>query len=212
LIQLPPNFAADSSPTLGDYPTMRFTLPKLFLAVAIVAIACAGTLNHTSGWAIGIFTLTCLLFAVAVIRAIGSRGKKQAFSIAIVVVGFSYLLVAVYSGSAVRLSLPTNYALALAARQLQIPAVPRPTYTFTSSSGSSSGGSGSSTANGTTSGAEPQLMPLDAVIIAASTEREATAPLGRFFLIGHCVCAWLLALLAGLFAVLSCDIGREKKT
>jgi len=162
----------------------------------MAGLACAGMVNRASGWAIGIFTLTGLLFAISTIRAIRSTRHDQAFATAFAAVGVTYLLIAIFSSSVARLSLPTNYLLALAARQLQVPTVPVPTYAFTSGSGQSGGGTSSSASNN-----PKQAVTLDSLILAASSEREATAPLGRFFLIGHCVWSWLLALLAGWFAV-----------
>jgi hypothetical protein len=109
---------------------MRFTLPKLFLVVAMTALACAGMLSPTHGWASSIVSLTVALFVVTAIRAIGLRGRERAFVITFAIVGGSYLLAATcFQSRSIARALVTNYPLALfALAQERVPIATGPTY------------------------------------------------------------------------------------
>ena len=71
---------------------MRFTLSKLFLAVALIGLACAGMTVRTVWWADGIFTLSLLLYLVIALQAIRLRGPGRVFALAFSAAGIGYLL------------------------------------------------------------------------------------------------------------------------
>jgi hypothetical protein len=96
---------------------MRFTLPKLFLIVAMLALACGGMMYSTSLWADSIFTLSLGMFVVALLRAIGLRGPDRVFAVVFGLVGLIYLLlITVQMFYGLRESLLTNYPLAWGAK------------------------------------------------------------------------------------------------
>ncbi len=111
-------------------PAMRFTLPKLFLAVAMAALACAGMFSPTHGLASAVVTLTVALFIVIAIRTIGLRGRERAFAITFAIVGSVYLLLATgFQSRTISRALMTNYPLALfAIAQERMPIATGPTY------------------------------------------------------------------------------------
>ena len=71
---------------------MRFTLPKLFLAVMVAAVACAGLFSPTYCWTAAIVSITISLFAITAIHAIGLRGPERVFAITFALAGTAYLL------------------------------------------------------------------------------------------------------------------------
>ena len=71
---------------------IRFSLPTLFMAVSMSALACAAMINRTRWWVFGIIALTILLFIVAAVRAIRCRGRDRAALVAFAVAGSCYLL------------------------------------------------------------------------------------------------------------------------
>src|SRR5262245_55223386 len=71
---------------------MRFTIKWLFLAVAMLALACAGLMYRTMVWAEIIFAISLLLFSSQFIRAVFAKPAERAGNIAFAVVGISYLL------------------------------------------------------------------------------------------------------------------------
>jgi hypothetical protein len=71
---------------------MRFTLGKLFIAVALLALAFAGMMYRTSLWSSGIWTLTWALFLLATVQAVGAVGKTRVTAIAFVIGGTAYLV------------------------------------------------------------------------------------------------------------------------
>src|SRR5262245_23967898 len=94
---------------------MRFTLSKLFIAVAMLALACAGMIYRNRWWTDAIITLTVLLFAVMALRAIGLRGRDRVFAIAFSVVGTVYLVLTMTDlCQIIGGSLPSNHVLAAA--------------------------------------------------------------------------------------------------
>jgi hypothetical protein len=96
---------------------MRFTLLKMFIAVAMVALACAAMIYRTTPWASIILTLTVALYAIVALRAVGQRSQERAFSVGFAIVGTAYLLLATCPLLAgFREYLGTNYLLAFAAR------------------------------------------------------------------------------------------------
>jgi hypothetical protein len=97
--------------------SMRFSLSKLFLAVAMAALACAGMLSPTRLWATSITSLTIAVFAVTAIRAIGLHGRERVFAITFALIGSGYLLLVV---ARVDETLITNYPLALLADVRQV--------------------------------------------------------------------------------------------
>jgi hypothetical protein len=109
---------------------MRFTLPKLFLAVALAALACAGMFSPTHWWASSIISLTVALFLLTAIRAIGLRGRERVFAITFAIVGGGYLLAATcFQSRIIARFLVTNYPLALfALAQESVPIATVPTY------------------------------------------------------------------------------------
>lgn len=102
---------------------MHFSLSKLFLAVTMAALACAGMLSPTHLWSTSITSLTIALFTLTAIRAIGLAGRERAFAITFALVGSGYLLLAI---AGVNETLITNYSLALLADARHITHSQRP--------------------------------------------------------------------------------------
>jgi hypothetical protein len=168
---------------------MRFTLPKLLLAVALAGLACAGMVHRTDFWAAGIFTLTLALFVAIGLRAFGLRQRAQASAIAFAAVGILYLMFVMCAREIGQGLLITNYPLALAARAMQVETVSPPVY--------------SPPTGKLSTGVSPnRIQPDDSLgtIIFQANETDATASLGHFFLIGHCAWAWLLATITAAIA------------
>src|SRR5262245_49016166 len=188
---------------------MRFTLAKLFLAVALIALACAGMVSPTSSWTAAILSMSVLLYVVVAIRAIGLDRRPQIASLIFTLVGGGYLLLATCSIFPLfSRSLLTNYPLALIARAREVRGVP---YAYTPAAPTSAYSTVPATSPypavptsspylvaGTPVNASP--APVDSVISQAALNVNSTTDLTNFFLIGHCVWSWLFALLAGWFA------------
>jgi hypothetical protein len=256
----------------------------MFVAVTMVALACAGLIYRTSIWASIVVTLTFALYAVVAIRAFGFSGAKRASALSFSFAGIAYLLLATCSlFTGVRELLLTNYPIAFAAQQAAArnpfafsdspwapyPAYSRPSTVFSSSvvlpspattatftpipppygapssattsettetpdASADSGASnptildGSispapvqppaiSTTTGTisvssyTPGATVAYAPAAAFptasstalldgFIASSAMNSSGSALGRFFLVGHCLWSWLIAIFAAWFA------------
>ena len=193
---------------------MRFTLAKLFLAVALIALACAGMVSPTSFWSAAIVSMSALLYVVVAIRAVGLDRRSQIASLIFSLVGGGYLLLATCSIFPLfSRSLLTNYPLALIARAREIrgvpyaytPAVPTSTSTTVPASSpypavptSSPYLVGTVTLSASPANASPATI--DSVISAGALNFNTTTALSNFFLIGHCLWSWLFALLAGWFA------------
>jgi len=71
---------------------MRFTLCKLFLAVTLLGLACAGMTLRTNWWAISIVSLSIVLYIALAITTIGLRGQARAFRLSAAIAGSGYLL------------------------------------------------------------------------------------------------------------------------
>jgi hypothetical protein len=197
---------------------MRFTLLRMLVAVAMIALACAGLIYHTLGWTSVVVTATVALFFFMALRSLGQEPQERAFCLGFATVGGAYLFLATTHISSIRESLCTNYPLAFAAQTAAEHGAdlgtatpiffPQPVYS----------------AAGLTSTVSPylQLMPdgstlfrpnptpgilatmqsdcpLDQ-IISTATSYGNSLPIGRLFLIGHCVWSWLFALAGGWFA------------
>jgi hypothetical protein len=97
----------------GMMAGMRFTLGKMFLAIAMLALAFAGILYHDHFWACVIFSATLILFTWGGMVVVSTSSANQAAVTWFVIVGVSYLLLKTcpligdYGQYAV-----TNYALA----------------------------------------------------------------------------------------------------
>jgi hypothetical protein len=201
---------------------MRFTLAKLFLAVALIALACAGMLSPTSLWTAVILSMSALLYVIVAIRAIRLDRRPQIAGLIFSLVGGGYLLLATCSIFPLfSRSLLTNYPLALIARARDVRGVP---YVYTPVAPATStypyGGMGSlkvpaSSPYPTVPANSPYLVgtvtvpsspmnaspaTIDSVIAAASLNVNTTTALTNFFLIGHCAWSWLFAVLAGWFS------------
>jgi hypothetical protein len=146
---------------------MRFTLGKMFIAIALLALALAGMTYRTSLWSSGIWTLTWLLFLLATVKAVGAVGKSRVTAIAFVIGGAAYLMfykLSVFSGSV----LLTNQFLSWIARLVI--------------------------------GDIHHLPDLEQIIALGLDSSYGNEELSVFFSVGHCVFAWLTALLAAWFA------------
>jgi hypothetical protein len=165
---------------------MRFTLPKLLLAVALAGLACAGMVQRTDLWAAGIVTLTLALFVAVALRAFGMRQRAQASASAFAAVGILYMMFVMCAQDIGQKALITNYPLAVVARCMLIK---------------------TAAVNDTTVLTDfidvpGPIQPDDSLsrIIFKASATDATEGLGRFFLIGHCIWAWLIAVIAGATA------------
>ena len=104
---------------------MRFTLPKLFFAVTMAALACAGLTMRSRGWAETIVTLSVVMFAIVGLTAIASAGRLRVFRVAFALIGGGYMLVVMCSLlSPLRDSLLTTRALVMTAKGLKVPTTP----------------------------------------------------------------------------------------
>src|SRR5688572_9242268 len=91
---------------------MRFTLRYLFLAVAMLALACAGMIQVSPWWTSAITTLTVLIYAVILVAAVGSSGRCRVTAIAFSLIGAGYLLlISLDPLSSIRDPMLTNHAL-----------------------------------------------------------------------------------------------------
>jgi hypothetical protein len=182
---------------------MRFSLQKMLVVVAMIAIGCAGLMYHSAGWASIVVSVTIGLYAFMILRGVGQRAGSRAFSLGFAVAGIAYLLLASCSffGS-LRESLVTNYPLALAARSV---GTRDPDFELDSSEDNpfedrSPGLTTFSSNKYVIQGLPyPISVPsLDGVISLAMSNNPM--PVSRFFLIGHCLWSWLFAWLAGWIA------------
>ena len=76
---------------------MRFSLSKIFVAIAVIALGCAGLVGRSQWWMDAIVTLTILLFAWMALRAIGLQGRDRAFCQGFALIGVAYLVLAILS-------------------------------------------------------------------------------------------------------------------
>jgi hypothetical protein len=181
---------------------MRFSLRKLLVVVALIALGCAGLMYRTAGWGSILVSFTIALYAIMILRAVGQRAGPHAFSLGFAVAGVAYLLLASCSFfGGLRESLVTNYPLALAAQSIaannsefltpSVSLTGRNSYTgVTTIVGS----------NTLTLSNTPSISSLESLVSTAMSARGSDTPVGRFFLIGHCFWSWLFAWLAGWIA------------
>ncbi len=166
------------NPDRDTMPAMRFTLSKLFMAVTMITLACAGMAGRNQWWADVILTVTFLLYASIAIRAAGLSSRERAAAIVFAVVGAAYLFFVTCSLE--RYSLLTNVPLAALATWMGVQ----------NSLHLNSGGMNWET--------------IDITIRDAFNNPYSfggsNSELRNFFLIGHCVWSWVFALLAGWFA------------
>jgi hypothetical protein len=180
---------------------MRFSLQKLLVVVALIALGCAGLMYHSAGWVSILVSVTVALYAIMILRAVGQRAGPRAFSLGFAIAGIAYLLLASCSffGS-LRESLVTNYPLALAA---QWAGERFPEFQLNRREEDPFAGmyAGSTAVGPPLDQGIPALVTatsLDDVILLAKS--NGLMPLSRFFLIGHCLWSWLFAWLAGWIA------------
>jgi hypothetical protein len=167
---------------------MRFTLGKMFVVVALLAVAFAGMLYRTRWWGHGIFSFSVAMYIAVAIWAIRLRGRSLVAALAFALAGGTYLLF--FSSTVGRDALITNEPIALMAQALKLPgtegANPQGVWT---GYGSPSGSTGlQSSLEETTNRAWPWPPP------------ALYAEIHAFILIGHCIFSWLFALLAAWFA------------
>jgi hypothetical protein len=160
---------------------MHFTLSKLLIAIAMVALACAGLTIRTRGWADGIVSFTLFLYLVIGIRAVGLRGRDRAVSITFSLVGIGYILLISCNLFDLRESLATKYPLALLAKAFHVPIAVVPA------------ADNFGLAEITDGSFEEYLQYATSFQYG---DDVGSGPLSRFFLIGRFVWSWLLAWLA----------------
>jgi hypothetical protein len=163
---------------------MRFTLLKLLLAVAILALACAGMTNLNRWWLSGIVTLTIAVYSVAVLEMIASQGRQRAALLGFCAMGFGYFLLVsnLFFGSGKWLL--TNVPIAWVARAMQLGVdAPVP----------AASGDGTNVISG------PTVPPLDVYIESVMGGIYYTTPVTIFFVIAQCVWSWLFAVLGAWF-------------
>lgn len=96
---------------------MKFSLGKMFVAVAMLAMACAALMYRNFWWAGGVMTLTWGIYVAAFINAIAGTGRRRITSIAFAMAGLIYILLVilpVFYGD----QLITNLPLAVIAKEL----------------------------------------------------------------------------------------------
>jgi hypothetical protein len=177
---------------------MRFTLGKMFLAVAVLALACAGMMYRTRLWASGIFSLTLIFFVVALLQVIRLHGRERIVAVVLSATGLAYLIFATaapFHGA--RELLVTNYPLAWAAKWLGVATIVNPGGPNTISYVTSTGTTGVPT---TSMIVVPQTeWDTETTIAMGTSAEDGNDPLRHFFIIGHCLFACLFAVLGGWF-------------
>lgn len=107
----------ESPPRLGYNAEMRFTLGKMFLAVAMLALAFAGIKYDDYLWTCLVYSVTMVLFVWVAMSAMKGAGSKRVALIWFVVVGTVYLLLTTCDSVAESSRyFVTNYLLAAVAR------------------------------------------------------------------------------------------------
>jgi hypothetical protein len=155
---------------------MRFSLSQLFLAVTIIALACAGMLARERWLTDCIFSLTIVLYVACALRALRLDGLKRWRAMGFATIGGGYLLLATLNHA--RESLLTNNPLAMAAMALQL----RGSYVARPGPGPGPGGFG--------------FFPsLEETLNSAYGGNPDFLELHRFFFVGHCAMSLLFALL-----------------
>src|SRR5262245_19000515 len=97
---------------------MRFSLGKLLLVIALVALACAGFVSPTAGAASLTFTVTVAGFAFSMLRALALDGRRRIFAVTFAVAGSIYFVGVM--GLPFRTfgkAIATNYPIAVLAQQ-----------------------------------------------------------------------------------------------
>jgi len=163
---------------------MRFTLGKMFLAIAMLALACAGMMYHTSIWERIVFGVTIAMYSIVLMSAVGSRSRYVVSAVAFSMVGGIYLLLVMFSQW--RVSLITNDPLTYIARALELPET-------------------------VYAGPDGGVYPSPRELLSNMGAWPGSSPLHHFFVIGHCVFSWIFAVLAAWFAGRMYD-RRERTT
>src|SRR5262245_55849166 len=100
---------------------MRFTLSKLFLAITMLALACAGMTIRSRGWADSIVSLTIVLYLAVALFAASQTGPQRRFCIAFAAVGTGYLLLILCNVfTPIRSALLTDRLLVFVARSTNL--------------------------------------------------------------------------------------------
>jgi hypothetical protein len=94
---------------------MRFNLRFLFLAIALLALACAGLMYHTSAWASSIWMVTWTFIVFAVVKAVSTSGRSRVRCISFAFAGVAYLAVCKTTSFAEE-GFPTNQLIASIAK------------------------------------------------------------------------------------------------
>jgi hypothetical protein len=71
---------------------LRLSVSSLGVTVALLALGCAALTRSTPIWASVVFTATVVVLALAILRAIYSRGASRAFHLGLAVCGWLYLM------------------------------------------------------------------------------------------------------------------------
>ena len=173
---------------------MRFSLCNLFLAVTMLGLAFAGMIYRSIVWSDTLISLSLLLYAAVSLRAIAKHGAARAAAIAFSLVGFSYLLIATSAWlPTIRSALLTNYPLAVVAGAQGLANEPPSPFNPPMISNTSTDATATPSSPPTSTLSRPTIR----TVIELAFGRSALMPLGRFFLIGHCLFSWLFALVAG---------------
>jgi hypothetical protein len=196
---------------------MRFTLGKMFLAIAMLALACAGMTNCNRWWAHGIVIVTVLMYVFVTIQAVVSRDRTRAVSTIFALVGGGYLLLslcpAFHPFSDLIL---TNRALISIGTRFQLPpSMVRVDWLGKNGEWEQFIGSADDV---------DKIVPQNALKKSVKPHTHAwpqefnpnemihaRGVVGAFLLTGHCVFSWLFALLAAWLAGQMYD-RRERAT
>ena len=209
---------------------MRFTLPKLFLAVMLVALACAGMTLRTRWWAESIVSLTVLMFVAVAISAAIQGGRFRAVGLTFSAVGAGYILLSTCSILyPLRSCLLTDRSLILAANSLQVPVQPLPPGPVYGQPTALTSYIAPSVVNAPPTVLTTAAPALTKSVPATYYPAQVLKPVGSdpyeqlfsnrlytdipavaFLVIGHSIWSVLLALLAGCFAGWTFD-KREKQ-
>jgi hypothetical protein len=173
---------------------MRYSLAALLLAVVAAALGCAALVHPTEGWASSIISLTLAGLALATLLALVRPRPARAFWVGVAVCGWGYVVL-LFGPWFVELrpKLLTSRAVVWAHTTLKAESNPAPSpYAVDGLSGPSQ----------FTTGYELLLNSGGGGRVITARLAASVSPPETFFLIGHCLWAWIAAAAGGITAAL----------
>jgi hypothetical protein len=165
---------------------MHSKLTRWIVAGVLLAVACLGLRYRWMWLIVATVGLTVAVYLAGIVRALVMRGRQRTVSLAFVLVGISYMLLA--TGQLFRETMPTQYALALlwkGAWQAEV-FIPSGTDEMIEMTGYEPGN-------------VKEILELFSNAFTRRNTGQRHAAFA-FVAIGHCVLSWLFAAIAGWFA------------